>query len=266
MKHLIKLAVGGALALASVGAFAQAPALPSTGNGAVTLTLFSTDDSTPFSYAYNLGLTLSQLSTLPTAAGSTQSWSLTGLATDLSGFTATSSLVFDVTAAAQNSSIAKVGGFTLASTFDPVTAPPATVAGSTSGALQTAEQENNQWLTNWAGTANNQFTNSTTAANYANANYNSALNTFPYNAAANTSTSLPFYELLSNKGTTSTVQTPTTFAGLFSVNLSTDTLTYTVPGSTSPVPLPAGVWLLLSGLTGLGVFGRRRNDANSVAA
>ena len=67
--------------------------------------------------------------------------------------------------------------------------------------------------------------------------------------------------------TTTAIQTPVTFAGLFSINLATDTLTYTVPGSgTSPVPLPAGVWLLLSGLAGMGVFGRRRNDAAGTAA
>jgi hypothetical protein len=36
-------------------------------------------------------------------------------------------------------------------------------------------------------------------------------------------------------------------------------LTYTFPGDTAPVPLPAAVWLLLSGLTGMGVVGRRKN-------
>ena len=45
-----------------------------------------------------------------------------------------------------------------------------------------------------------------------------------------------------------------TFAGVFTIDLAADTLTYSV----APVPLPAGVWLLLSGLAGLGVFGRRR--------
>jgi hypothetical protein len=265
MKHLIKLAVGGALALASVGAFAQAPILPTTGDGSVTLTLLSTNDATPFSYSYNLGITLSQLSTLPTAAGTSQSWSLTGLGADLSGFTAISNLVFDVSAAGAKGSIAKAGSFTLASTFDPVTAPPSVVAGTTSGAVATAESTNNSWLSNWVGTANNQFTTNTSATNYANANYNAALETFPYNAAASTSTALPFYELVSNKSTSSTVLSDTVFAGLFTIDLSTDTLTYSVPG-TSPVPLPAGVWLLLSGLASLGVLGRRRNDVNGAAA
>jgi hypothetical protein len=257
MKHLVKAAVGGIVALASAGAFAQ-PVLPTTGDGSVTLTLFSTNDSTPFSYSYNMGLTLSQLSTLPTAPGTSQSWSLTGLASDLSGFAGTSNLVFDVTAAAATGSIATAGSFKLASTFDPVTAPPATVAGTTSGALSAAEGHNNTWLSNWGGgTANNQFTNNAAAANYANANYGAGLNTFSYNAAASTGTALPFYELVSKMGSTS-IATTSTFAGVFTIDLSSDTLTYTVPSS---VPLPAGVWLLVSGLAGLGVFGRRRTVA-----
>lgn len=255
MKHLVKAAVGGILALASAGAFAQT-VLPSTGDGSATLTLFSTNDSTPFSYSYNLGLTLSQLSTLPTTPGSSQSWSLTGLSSDLSGFSGTSSLVFDVTAAAQTGSIAKAGSFTLASTFDPVTAPLSVISAGQSGGVIAAEGANNTWLTNWSGTANNQFTTSTTAANYANANYNASLNTFPYNAAAAVGTNLPFYELVAGKGTTSALQSVTQFAGVFSLDLASDTLTYSV--APSPVPLPAGVWLLVSGLAGLGVFGRRR--------
>src|ERR1700749_844095 len=131
MKHVIKTAVGGILALAASSAFAQAPALPTTGDGGVTLTLFSTNDPTPFSYAYNLGLTVSQLSTLPTAAGATQSWNLTGLAADLSGFSGTSSLGFGGPGPSAVRSIAKAGSFPLASPFDPVTAPPATIQAST---------------------------------------------------------------------------------------------------------------------------------------
>jgi hypothetical protein len=168
--------------------------------------------------------------------------------------------VFDVTGASTIGSIAKAGSFTLASTFDPVTAPPATVQATTSGAVAAAEGHNNTWLTNWVGTANNEFTTNTAAANYANANYNASLQTFPYNAAAAVGTDLPFWELVSAKSTTSTVQSATQFAGVFSIDLTTDQLIYQVPGQNS-VPLPAAVWLLVSGLAGLGVFGRRRAAA-----
>lgn len=266
MKNFVKLAIG-ALALASGGAFAQAPVLPTTGSGSVTLTLFSTNDSTPFSYSYNLGLTTSQLSTLPTAAGSSQSWTLTGLSADLSGFSGASSLVFDVSGAGGAGSPAKVAGADqFATTFAP-SVSAATIAALANGGVEAALGNNNTWLGAWSGTANNQFTTNTTASNYANAAYNSAENTWAVNAAGSASSSLPFYELLTAKGGASaTIETPVTFAGLFSINLATDTLTYTVPGSTSPVPLPAGVWLLLSGLAGMGVFGRRRNDVTGAAA
>lgn len=262
MKNFVKLALG-TLALASSAAFAQAPSLPSSGDGSVTLTLFSTSDATPFSYSYNLGLTVSQLSSLPTTAGATQSWSLTGLASDLSGFSGTSNLVFDVSGASSSGSPVKTAGAVkFATTVDPsVTA--ATLATLTNGGPEGTEAVNNTWLTNWSGTANNQFTTNPSAANYANANYGSAEGFWAFNAASSVSNSVPFYELLTAKGgTTTTIQTPVQFAGLFSINLATDTLTYTV----APVPLPAGVWLLLSGLAGMGVFGRRRNDVNGAAA
>jgi hypothetical protein len=41
----------------------------------------------------------------------------------------------------------------------------------------------------------------------------------------------------------------------------TGNLTYSVANDTAPVPLPAGVWLLLSGLSGLVTIARRRNAA-----
>jgi hypothetical protein len=192
MKNFVKLALG-TLALASSAAFAQAPLLPSSGDGSVTLTLFSTNDATPFSYSYNLGLTVSQLSSLPTAPNATQSWSLTGLASDLSGFSGTSSLVFDVSGASSSGSPAKVAGAVkFATTVDPsVTA--ATLAALPNGGPEAAEVNNNTWLTNWSGTANNQFTTNPSASNYANANYGSAEGTWPLNAASSVSNSVPFY-------------------------------------------------------------------------
>jgi len=55
------------------------------------------------------------------------------------------------------------------------------------------------------------------------------------------------------------------YASLFGdtvVNLSTGgLLTFTTPVAGAPIPLPAAVWLLLSGLAGLGVVGRRRTTA-----
>jgi hypothetical protein len=257
MNLKMKFALGGVLALASAGAFAQTISLPSSGNGSAVLTLFSTDDSTPFSYTFNLGLTFTDLLNASyQTPGFTKSWSLTGLAGDLSGFTGTSNLVFDVTAAKQSGSIAVAGSFGLETTFDP-SILLSTITALQSGSLQTAEQKNNAFLTNF-GTTNPSFTKTTTDPNYANANYNAQLNTFAINAAASTSLALPFYELVSNKSTTSTIQTPLVYAGKWTINLATDTLTYTVPGS--QVPLPAGVWLLASGLLGMFLMSRRRRS------
>lgn len=262
MKPLIKIALGGALAALSAGAFAQTVVLPSASTGgSLTLTLFSNNDATPFSYAFNLGLTMSQLSTLPTAAGSSQSFSLTGLSSDLSAYTtaggATSSLVFDVTGAQAGigSPITHAGIIQVAITTDP-SVSLSTLQGLANQAVEGAESINTTWLTNF-GTTNPSYTTSTAAANYANANYNSSLNTFAFNSASSTSNALPFYQLLTAKGAASTtIQAPIAYAGLWSINLSTDMLTYSVPGAA--VPLPAGVWLLLSGLAGLGVLSRRR--------
>lgn len=47
------------------------------------------------------------------------------------------------------------------------------------------------------------------------------------------------------------------FAGFFYLS-STGQLTYNIPAAVSAVPLPAAVWLLASGVAGLGAIGRRR--------
>jgi len=264
MKFSVKLAVSAAFTLASAGSYAGI-SLPSTGDGSLTLTLFSTNDGTPFSYSFDTGYTLSQLTSAAfSTPGSTLNFSLTGLAGDLSAnSSATPNLVYDVTAAGQTGSIAKAGSFTLATTFDPGVSQ-ATIAGSTSGAVASAVNTNNNWLSNF-GATNPSFTTNSADANYANANYGVGLNTFGYNAASSTANSLSFYELVSNKSTTSTVQTPTVFAGTWSINLATDTLTYSVPGS-APVPLPPSVWLMISGLAGVAVLGRRRKGSSDLGA
>jgi hypothetical protein len=82
-----------------------------------------------------------------------------------------------------------------------------------------------------------------------------------FNGSGALDASLGFY-YSTKVSATSSVAAPTVAYqnanGLASWSLSSaGLLTYNVPAP-SGVPLPAGVWLLLSGLGGLGVFGRRR--------
>lgn len=66
---------------------------------------------------------------------------------------------------------------------------------------------------------------------------------------------LSFYQLANaGDGSAGGPATYEAYAGKWSFDLAAGTLTYSV----SAVPIPAAVWLLLSGLGGLGVMGRRR--------
>lgn len=55
-------------------------------------------------------------------------------------------------------------------------------------------------------------------------------------------------------------------AGLFALNDLTGLLSYSLSGGSSPVPLPAAGWLLISGLLGLGAVGRRKGVGAAAAA
>jgi hypothetical protein len=274
MKFSTKLVIGGALALASVSAFAQVSVptgpysgtlnSPTTGNGSAFLTLFSSSDATPYSYEFNLGLNYNDL--LPTngmnTAGLTLTWNLTGLT--VPGGVDTANLLWDVTAFSTKGAINRAGSFNLLTTVDP-TVDPSIVNATTSGALQGTATSTNNFITNLnaSSSTNPHTTTNPSDPTYANGFYGAGLNNLPYNAAAGVGTALNFFELNSKAATTS-IATVAQYAGTWSLNLAADTLTYSVPGGTTPpppVPLPAALWLLVSGLTGMGVLGRRKNAA-----
>jgi hypothetical protein len=281
MKLTLKLAVGAALTIASLGAFAQVAVptppytnlnLPTSNNGSATLTLFSTNDGTPFSYSFNLGLNFNDLlaSNGMNTPGTTLTWSLTGLATDLTGYTAASSLVFDVSAGGQHGSVnTTAGAVKLLTTMDP-TVTVATILTETNQSLLSAVTQGVHYLgagigstgtlnaatTGYTGTSNPYFTTTVTDPGYANANYGQGYNQLFVNTAASVATALPFYELITAKGATGTLASAVAEAGTWAINLTNDTLTYSVPANTA-VPLPASIWLLLSGLAGATVLGRR---------
>ena len=264
MKLSAKIAVAAALGLGAANAFATI-SLPTSGNGTLMLSLFSNSDDTPFSYAFDTGLTFNSLTPTFLSTPGTTTFNLTGLATDFAsaaGQAALSNLVFDVTASAQTGGVATAGGFHLDTTFAP-SVSLATITSIQSGAINSAVGTDNSFLSNF-GATNPSFTTSPTAENYLNATYNSQLNTFAVNAAAGVGNSLAFYQLANNRGTSSPGQTPVVYAGTWSVNLTNDTLSYTVPSSA--VPLPPSVWLMVSGLAGVAILGRRRKDGKSAVA
>ncbi len=290
MKLATKLVIGSALALTSLQALAQVAVPPppynslsaptnTGGNGSALFTLFSNSDATPFSYDFNLGLHFNDL--LPTngmnTPGLTLTWNLTGLTIPTT--VPTSSLVWHVTAASNTGSLATAGGFRLLTTADQsVTA--ATIGTTTNGALSNANSADNTFLRqmaatgggvenptgsgNFTGVANPITTTNTADGTYANGRYNTVLNAFTWNAATATTNAANFWSLASTRGGTIPIGTPVQYAGTWTLNLAALTLTYSVGGAA--VPLPAGLWLLLSGLAGLGIVGRRREEPQALAA
>lgn len=84
-----------------------------------------------------------------------------------------------------------------------------------------------------------------------------------FNFGGTVGTALDFFNLVGNGRSNVTLSTYANSQGDgFWFLSSAGDLTYNVlAASTSPVPLPAAVWLLVSGLAGLGAIGRRRNAA-----
>jgi hypothetical protein len=94
----------------------------------------------------------------------------------------------------------------------------------------------------------------------------------PLSAAATVGTSMGFYLLSTTDNTTThngTFQRYGNSTGFASWLLGADgSLTYSLAGGGGGpnVPLPAAVWLFLSGMVGFGTVARRRKEDASVAA
>jgi hypothetical protein len=91
-------------------------------------------------------------------------------------------------------------------------------------------------------------------------------NQLPISAASNVGTSMAFYLVAANSNSGGQTKAPFTrfenSGGAAAWLLTADGhLTYTLAAGQNTVPLPAAAWLLLSGLAGVGVVGRRQHRA-----
>lgn len=279
--NLIKsLAACAALGLATVSASAIAQVVvppqpysdqipsPSLDNGGLIFTLFSINPDTPYSYSYSLGLRLDDI--LPTAG--------TGMLVDgvnlvwsnlpsfqLPGTVALSDLRWHVTAADLGTNTTAFSG-RIATTVDPNVVLPSLV----SSTINTVTSNANNFVTslnNVAGTPD--IVTSSADPRDAGSKFGTGLNFLTFSAAGTTGQALNFYLLSSGARGANTAATATAYQsattgsfGQWALDIANSTLTYTI----AAVPLPAGVWLLLSGLAGLGVFSRRRGGAALAAA
>ncbi len=151
------------------------------------------------------------------------------------------------------------------------TGTPAQAATLTSASLGTLATNAGAEVANWeqagpqiagSGTAID-LTGTATYSSIAGPNSSGSNGLSGFNFSGTVGTALDFFNLVpgSKRGSVALTTYANSQGDGFWFLSSTGDLTYNVLASTSPVPLPAAVWLLVSGLAGLGAIGRRRNAA-----
>lgn len=250
----IAFAVGALVA----GSAAMGATLPGNGNSNLFLIVYNANaSSTGETYVQALSNTVTTLPTSTTTFTGIDT-SLSQLETDL-GTTSVSDLNYAVVAANLNGTSSELG-FTSATT---PTITTGTQVSNGAGLL-------NAWLGNIGiGTAQNSAAVSAgvltfTGTNGAGADLGIG-GTSQNTVGVATGSPMEFYSAVEKASGKTFAASVTDLLGTFSFSFANDSLTYTT-GSTSPVPLPAAAWLLMSGLAGVGSLSRRSARASGAAA
>jgi hypothetical protein len=247
----IALAIGALLA----GSTAMGATLPGGGNSNLFLIVYNSADTNGETYVQALTPTISTLPTTTTSYG--VDTSLSQLEQDV-GTTSAANLTYAVVAAND------LGGqIQLDFTASAVTITAGGQVNNGAGLL-------NAWLGNIGiGTSQNSAVESSgvltfTGHNGAGADLGiggSSQNT----TGAATGSPLEFYAATVVPAGRTTDANVVDQHGTFSFSLANDSVTYTPASQTSPVPVPAAVWLLLSGLAGVAGLSRRNGHGNATA-